>query len=329
VLQCIKFGFKEASDPIFSQCLSFVARPQFFLLTLTLLLTACVNGPSEPSTEIVQQSASPGTVLRSGEFGSSAQCPQGGVLIEIGLDTDGNGELDAEEVQQRYEVCNGLNGNDGQSSLVTLSAELPGAECTYGGTRIDSGIDGDDSGVLEASEITDTSYVCESQTCAWSDNGDGTSTVSCEGEDAIVLLNPEALEYTGRTTCVVSIDNPDNTGAAIPLIYTIDAIGSGLKYLALTILDGVRQNTSTRLLTSTSPGYDLGTINVFFDNFETATGGQYVARLNEVSNEVAFTYFDSELDPATEGVESYTQVYQAFDDASDGSTGLCSRVLIQ
>jgi virginiamycin B lyase len=44
--------------------------------------------------------------------------------------------------------------------LVAVTTEPPGANCTLGGLRVDTGLDSDDSGVLEAAEIQHTAYVC-------------------------------------------------------------------------------------------------------------------------------------------------------------------------
>jgi len=43
---------------------------------------------------------------------------------------------------------------------VVLTDEPAGANCAAGGQRVDSGLDDDDSGTLEAGEIDQTSYVC-------------------------------------------------------------------------------------------------------------------------------------------------------------------------
>ena len=54
----------------------------------------------------------------------------------------------------------GAAGGGGLSTLVSLTAESAGAHCSYGGTRVDAGLDGDSNGALSASEFTGTSYVC-------------------------------------------------------------------------------------------------------------------------------------------------------------------------
>lgn len=54
----------------------------------------------------------------------------------------------------------GTPGGDGLNSLTTLTAEPAGLICTSGGQRIDTGLDDDRDGVLDAAEIDQTSYVC-------------------------------------------------------------------------------------------------------------------------------------------------------------------------
>lgn len=89
-----------------------------------------------------------------------AECATGGVQIDSGIDTSADGVLDAGEITDTNIVCNGADGNDGLDSLITLTAEPAGANCDNGGTRIDSGLDTDGSGVLDAGEITDTGFAC-------------------------------------------------------------------------------------------------------------------------------------------------------------------------
>lgn len=57
----------------------------------------------------------------------------------------------------------GSNGADGASSLLALTDEVPGENCAAGGTRIDSGIDDDRDGVLDAAEIDSTAYLCDGE----------------------------------------------------------------------------------------------------------------------------------------------------------------------
>lgn len=324
---------------------------------LVLLATGCADGSgSDSSGSVNNQSQSPGTALRTSSFESSAQCPSGGVLLELGFDTNKNDILDEDEVQTTQEVCHGTNGTDGSNgtdgedgtdgvngtdgvdgtdgedgtpgmvNLVELTVEEPGLNCPYGGTRIVSGLDADGNGSLSETEIgSQTQYVCEQQSCLWTDNDDGTTTISCDGEDDRVVLNPDALGFTSRTSCGVSIDHPEVVDATIPLIYTIDAIGNDLKFITLSVLDGDVQISNSRLLTSTANNpleFERSAISVYFDTYEEATGGRYQALLNEELNQMALVYFDEDELPGDGYVGS---VFQAF--TTEDGPGVCNRVL--
>lgn len=94
-----------------------------------------------------------------------ANCPDGGIKIQVGVDTNDNGTLDASEVTSTSYVCdggNGNNGNNGHNSLVDTSDEPAGTNCPFGGVKIETGLDANDNGVLDAGEINAaaTSYVC-------------------------------------------------------------------------------------------------------------------------------------------------------------------------
>ncbi|MCK6547224.1 putative Ig domain-containing protein [Myxococcota bacterium] len=94
--------------------------------------------------------------LANEPIGSTA-CPDGGVRIQTGPDSNGNGALDDAEVVTTAYSCNGA----GLTSLVAASDEPAGASCAAGGTRIDVGIDTNRNGTLDASEVTQTSFVCD------------------------------------------------------------------------------------------------------------------------------------------------------------------------
>ncbi len=83
-----------------------------------------------------------------------ADCPAGGILVETGIDENGNGVLDASEVDVSEKVCNG------GTTLVDMNPEPAGVNCPMGGLRIDSGVDGNGNGSLDPDEITQTGFVC-------------------------------------------------------------------------------------------------------------------------------------------------------------------------
>jgi hypothetical protein len=131
--------------------------------------------------------------------GNGSPCPDGGQLVEYGLDDDRDGVLDANEVDGSQYVCSGPQGSqgptgpvgpagdagsDGVNTLVLVSIEDPGQNCDWGGQRIEWGLDDDRDGMLDVppmqpaspldggtdagdaaapySEVDGTSYVCNS-----------------------------------------------------------------------------------------------------------------------------------------------------------------------
>ncbi len=83
-----------------------------------------------------------------------------GVRIDSGLDTNHNGQLDPGEITATSYVCNGADGEDGLNTLVRTEPETPGANCTHGGLALERGLDINRDGILQPSEIENTSYVC-------------------------------------------------------------------------------------------------------------------------------------------------------------------------
>src|SRR5450432_1000560 len=59
---------------------------------------------------------------------AGANCASGGTKVQVGLDKNGNGVLDANEVTATGYVCNG----NGKNTLVRTSPEIAGANCSFG-----------------------------------------------------------------------------------------------------------------------------------------------------------------------------------------------------
>ena len=142
-----------------------------------------------------------------------SDCPQGGVLIHVGPDRDGDGALDAAEIASSGAICNGADGAPGSQGatgpqgapgkdggnggschvrdngdgtktlycddgtevtirdgangagasgdpLIRITLEGRGANCAFGGHRVEVGLDANANGVLEDSEITSVDYAC-------------------------------------------------------------------------------------------------------------------------------------------------------------------------
>jgi|GEM_PF-1808225 len=103
-------------------------------------------------------------------------CKSGGYKIETGIDSNENGILDASEVQHSEYIC---NGNNGLSSLVNIEPEPAGENCNSGGYKIETGIDSNENGILDASEVQHSEYICHGN-----DINGLTSLVNIETEPA-------------------------------------------------------------------------------------------------------------------------------------------------
>ena len=122
------------------------------------------------------------TLAKTTTEAAGANCTTGGIKIEYGLDANNNGTLDASEINAsltKY-VCNGAvgatgavgaqgvagvngtNGTNGLNALIKTTTEPAGTNCTNGGTKIETGLDANANGVLDASEVnaSQTQFIC-------------------------------------------------------------------------------------------------------------------------------------------------------------------------
>lgn len=148
-------------------------------------------------------------------------CPNGGITVMSGIDTNGNGRLDDAEGTNSQQVCygldgangsngtngtngtngsNGQNGTNGLTALVVVASEPAGLNCTAGGTKVSAGLDTNTNSVLNVAEVTSTSYVCGGTTGATGAAGATGSTGStgatgatgAAGTSALFTVTPEA-----------------------------------------------------------------------------------------------------------------------------------------
>ncbi|MBI4083243.1 MAG: carboxypeptidase regulatory-like domain-containing protein [Candidatus Lambdaproteobacteria bacterium] len=166
-------------------------------LSVVVAMAACGTGskksepaPITPLNTVAARSAT----LPVGD----ATCPYGGISVQTGVDRNGDGTLQDSEVQQTQKVCNGA------PSLIktTASAADGGATdgvngCLYGGWKIETGLDdgagggiaGD--GLLQAGEVTGTSYACA---------GAPGSTGAAGVPGATALIKTTAISADGGAT---------------------------------------------------------------------------------------------------------------------------------
>ena len=164
---------------------------------------------------------------------SSTSCTTGGNTFEIGSDSNSDGVLDVSEVGITVDICNGsqgpegpagadgsegiagrngtngqdggqgptgTNGTDALNALISSSPEASGNNCANGGTRIDVGVDDNADGVLDATEIDQTQYVCN--------GGSSNNTMLTSISSPLSNMGCDA----GGRTVSYGFDNGDGSG---------------------------------------------------------------------------------------------------------------------
>jgi hypothetical protein len=83
-------------------------------------------------------------------------CALGGVQVDVGIDSNGNGELDDGEVGDTEYVCNAAL----YKSLTVTTPEPAGLSCPGGGQRIETGLDVNGDETLQGTEVMAYSFTC-------------------------------------------------------------------------------------------------------------------------------------------------------------------------
>ena len=121
------------------------------LFVIALVFNACSEEEPEPGKD---------SLINTTQVQAGSECANGGILIESGLDENGNGTLDTNEVTSATYLCNGVDGVDGLNSLIEVVSEPAGANCENGGQMIRIGPDNDQDGILDDEEVLNIQYVC-------------------------------------------------------------------------------------------------------------------------------------------------------------------------
>ena len=118
------------------------------LIMMTSVLAGCVgeNTDIEVDTSLVDLQPA-----------SANDCPDGGILIHIGIDDNENGNLDTAERTETHSVCNGADGEDGERGFRGLTG--PSGEDGSNGANGDSGLPGEKGEQGETGETGSTGPV--------------------------------------------------------------------------------------------------------------------------------------------------------------------------
>ncbi len=148
-------------------------------------------------------------------------CSNGGIQVDAGIDSNSNGVLDPNEITSTQYVCNGVDGTDGMKALVTVVSEPSGTNCSYGGSRVNVGLDTNGNNALDPSEITSFQYVCNGAT---GPAGPGVTWVYVTGTSVQAMPN---TGYMADGVSKVTITLPDSTSLNVGDIVQVSGMGSG------------------------------------------------------------------------------------------------------
>lgn len=150
---------------------------------------------------------------------AGAHCATGGKAISAGVDANVNGALDAGEIASTDYVCNGTTGAagaNGRDSLLATVAESAGANCAWGGMKTTAGLDANGNHVLDASEVTTTTYVC---------NGAPAASANVVDVTASAVQAQANTTYLADSASPVTVTLPANPNVGDVVI--VSGVGAG------------------------------------------------------------------------------------------------------
>lgn len=152
----------KSKGTAYSQNMRSVKIFRSLYISMLVMLLGCSADPEPGADGLV-------SLVKVTQETAGTNCATGGFKIETGIDNNRNGILDAGEVQNFVYICNGAsgtsgtngtNGTNGLTSLIKVSIEPAGVNCTEAGYRVDTGVDDNANGILDAVEIDNTFYIC-------------------------------------------------------------------------------------------------------------------------------------------------------------------------
>jgi hypothetical protein len=133
-------------------------------------------------------------------------------------------------------------GANGKISLVKTSTEPAGANCSAGGTKIEAGVDNNNNNTLDATEVTNISYVCTVDVNnGWKLNGNAGTTATdfigtTDNKDVTIKTNnTEAIKILANGNVGIGNSTPSSKlsiigSAAQPLVTIQNNNNSPLSY---------------------------------------------------------------------------------------------------
>ena len=312
----------------------YIMRKYFSILIslfLISLILSCAKQDENKLTE-EQQSAPPSSHVKTFVVAvGSSQCAYGGVQIEMGIDDNMNGALDASEVDKTDYVCNGSPGAAGDNatalnSLMSTEVESSGSNCTNGGKKINYGIDDNSDGTLASSEVDGSTYVCDGLTLidigfSWkgtlstapSDPSSGWAYYNSTDNKSYIYANASwnilaqdgtgatgATGETGATGATSRIQytvycNAALEGTSLKYTYDVKQWNNGDLFIYGSIYGSSYEISATTMYSEIQTGWTTAPVFLTYDASGSANWGYWKISGNRTTGVVTILYTDSDV----------------------------------
>jgi len=246
-------------------------KPVHSMLALCILLTGCGGGTkgNDPIKVNDNSTDAPGSVLtKTALLAPGPACQNGGITIDIGIDSNKDGVLNPDEISETKQLC---HGESGYSSLIKIDNEAPGVNCSSGGKAIKVGRDVNRNNTLESFEVDDTQYVC---------NG----TAGTNGVDGI---DNSAI---AGIYCFGSLEN-----TSLFATYSATQLNSGDVIASASVADSYVEVSKTVYYSSLQNGYTNAPVVFTFDvGGDFYSSGYWYISLNRNTLVTTLTYTDTD-----------------------------------
>ena len=190
---------------------------------------------------------------------AGSNCQNGGILVETGLDDDGNGALSVNEVDSILFVCNGDTGQDGQDGLdgqdgqdgvngsstgtmmvARLTTAPASMNCNGTGELLEQGMDDGrggavaQNGVLESSEVLFRTLICTQFDVALAEDFNPGGSGSNPSDFAIINSTMYFSGSNGTTSGVWAYENGTTSLAFTGSAMGMRAVGHLLMFMGST-----------------------------------------------------------------------------------------------
>jgi len=236
------------------------------LSVVAIAATGCKGEKGDPGAngnDGTNGTAGRNSLVRTTTEPAGTNCTHGGFKVEVGVDTSGDGQLQAGEVTATSYACNGApgSGTNGQTALVVTTTEPAGSNCAFGGTKIQTGLDANNNGQLDpgappAGEVQSTTFACNGSPGPVTRSAE--ACVVCHGlgqladEPALhAILKNNSLSRNVAAITSVTIPNSATTGGAPTVVFTVRDSATSAPVAGLTAFNF----TVARLVTDAASGY--------------------------------------------------------------------------